>query len=594
MKQQTTEFYTSEKEKNEIKLSSVKRKLQLSSTLRLLLFVGFILSIYFFYQNYLAVAGIALLGISLFLFLISKHIKLQYQRDFFKELIHINKTELQVLNGDFFNLEDGAEYQNANHFYSFDIDLFGRGSFFQFMNRTVTKSGRDFLANIFTLNDPKEILQKQKGIQELSNMAEWRQEFSAIGNMIRVQFPVKDIINWIQNYRSILPNFMAFLPKFFSGISGLLIILILIGFIGYPILIIWFLIGLGISGVYNKKVNSIYNKAGRAKQTFRQYHKLLSIIENTNFDSEILITQKSKIQSDKRKASIFFRSFYIILNGFDQRNNMIMALFGNALLLWDLRYANKVEKWIQTHQNEIENWFDVITFFDAYNSLANFDFNNPDYVYPSINQDFKGIDAKDLGHPLLKSAKRIDNDFSIENQQFYIITGANMAGKSTFLRTVSLSIVMANIGLPVCAKTFEYSPIKLITSMRTSDSLTDDESYFFSELKRLKFIVEIINEENSNGNYFIILDEILKGTNSTDKAIGSKKFVQKLISSHSTGIIATHDLSLCEIEKEYKEVKNYYFDAEIIDDELYFDYKLKTGVCKNMNASFLLNKMKII
>jgi DNA mismatch repair ATPase MutS len=149
---------------------------------------------------------------------------------------------------------------------------------------------------------------------------------------------------------------------------------------------------------------------------------------------------------------------------------------------------------------------------------------------------------------------------------------------------------MANIGLPVCAESFQYSPIKLITSMRTSDSLTDHESYFFSELKRLKFIVDEIKGEK----YFIILDEILKGTNSTDKAIGSKKFVQKLVRSNSTGVIATHDLSLCEIENELSAIKNYYFDAEIVNNELYFDYKLKNGVCKNMNASFLLKKMDIV
>jgi DNA mismatch repair ATPase MutS len=173
---------------------------------------------------------------------------------------------------------------------------------------------------------------------------------------------------------------------------------------------------------------------------------------------------------------------------------------------------------------------------------------------------------------------------------FFVITGANMAGKSTFLRTVSMAIVMANVGLPVCADKFKYAPIKLITSMRSLDSLVDNESYFFSELKRLKFIVDKIENED----YFIVLDEILKGTNSTDKAIGSKKFVQKLVKSKSTGIIATHDLSLCEIENELPEVKNYYFDAEVINDELNFDYKLKRGICKNMNASFLLAKMKIV
>jgi DNA mismatch repair ATPase MutS len=200
------------------------------------------------------------------------------------------------------------------------------------------------------------------------------------------------------------------------------------------------------------------------------------------------------------------------------------------------------------------------------------------------------LNATKLGHPLLNADKRIDNDFKIDNEQFYIVTGANMAGKSTFLRTVSLTIVMANLGLPVCAEAFEYTPIKLITSMRTSDSLADDESYFYSELKRLKFIVD----EIANDRYFIVLDEILKGTNSKDKAIGSKKFVEKLNASKSTGIIATHDVSLCVLEEEHESIENYFFDAEINKDELHFDYTLKKGVCKNMNASFLLQKMKIV
>jgi DNA mismatch repair ATPase MutS len=258
--------------------------------------------------------------------------------------------------------------------------------------------------------------------------------------------------------------------------------------------------------------------------------------------------------------------------------------------LRDLRQVHNVEKWIDSYKTKVEDWINVIAFFDAQNTLANFAFNHPSYVFPEIKLDKNVISAQNLGHPLLKVLQRVDNDFIIERQQFFIVTGANMAGKSTFLRTVSLSIVMGNMGLPVCASAFKYAPIKLITSMRTSDSLADNESYFFSELKRLKFIVDEIKNED----YFIILDEILKGTNSTDKAIGSRKFVHKLVSSKSTGIIATHDLSLCEIEKELPEVQNYYFDAEIIDDELFFDYKLQEGICKNMNASFLLKKMEII
>src|SRR5690606_33635947 len=228
-------------------------------------------------------------------------------------------------------------------------------------------------------------------------------------------------------------------------------------------------------------------------------------------------------------------------------------------------------------------------FFDAHNSLGNYVFNHPDYVFPEIVQNNTVIEAVALGHPLLDKNKRVESNLNIHNQEFFIVTGANMAGKSTFLRTVSVHIVMANTGLPVCATSSIYSPVTLITSMRTSDSLTEYSSYLLSQLPTHKLIVDEIDKQP----YYIILDEILKGTNSTDKAIGSRKFVEKLVAGNATGIIATHDLSLCDIAKELDVVKNHFFDAQIIDDELFFDYKFKDGICQNMNASFLLKKMEI-
>jgi DNA mismatch repair ATPase MutS len=265
-------------------------------------------------------------------------------------------------------------------------------------------------------------------------------------------------------------------------------------------------------------------------------------------------------------------------------------MFGNGLLLWDIKQAYRAENWMDVNKNNVEDWFDVISFFDAQNSLANYVFNYPEYTFPKIVEQGAVIAAKNLGHPLLSANKRITSDCLIDQNSFFIVTGANMAGKSTFLRTVSLSIMMSNVGLPVCAEHMKYKPIQLITSIRNSDSLSDDTSYFFSELKRLKYIVEALKQDE----YFIVLDEIFKGTNSTDKAEGSRKFVEKLVSAKATGIIATHDLSLCEIEQKYDENENYYFDAEIKNDELFFDYKLKKGICQNMNASFLLRKMEIV
>jgi len=588
--QHPLEFYTAELEHFEEIQKTLKKQLALSSSLRLLVFLSAATSIYFFFGQVEILVSIIVIWAVLFFFLLTRHSNLQYKSDLNKALIDLNKTEIKALKRDYFSLNPGNEFIDPTHPYSYDIDLFGKGSFFQYCNRTVTPEGKLEFVEKLRNSDISNILERQNGIKELSQKPKWRQQFSALASLVKVEHPAKEIADWIHNYKSVFPKFLSFLPKVFSAVSLVLIVLVFTDVVAEQILLIWFFVGLGISGAFLKKVNELYGDANKAKDTFKQYHKLLNEIETASFVSKILKEKQQEIQTETIKASARFAKFSKKLDSFDQRNNLIIAVFGNAFLLRDLQHAHNVEKWIYSYKDKVEDWFKVIAFFDAKNSLANFAFNHPSYVFPEIEKNKKAIAAKNLGHPLLKEAQRVDNDFSIENLQFYIVTGANMAGKSTFLRTVSLSIVMANMGLPVCAAEFKYSPIKLITSMRTSDSLTENESYFFSELKRLKFIVDEIKNED----YFIILDEILKGTNSTDKAVGSKKFVQKLVSSKSTGIIATHDLSLCEIEKEMSEVQNYYFDAEIISDELFFDYKLKEGICKNMNASFLLKKMEII
>jgi len=587
---QPEQFYKTEKKLFEKGLSSVKRKLTTFSTLRLFTFLATTIGIYFFFGNVQWILLISIIGIVVFIYLVVTHSDLQDKAALTKKLIEINETEIKVLNGDYFSLDEGKEYIDHTHFYSYDIDLFGRGSFFQYCNRTVTQEGKNELAGILTKNDILGVERKQEGIKELSKMSRWRQHFSAIASLVRVQHSAKTIVSWIHNYKSVFPRFLSFLPILFSIISLFLIVLVSLKILDSQMLIIWFFIGLGISGIYFKKVDILYQDATKAKDTFKQYHKLLHEIETTTFSSSILREKQEAIQTESKKASLIFAEFSKYLDALDQRNNMLMAVLGNAFLLWDVQQAYKIERWIKNYEDKVETWFEVIAFFDSQNSLATLVFNHPKFVFPKIETDKKIIVTSNLGHPLLDTSQRINNDFSIDKQKFFIITGANMAGKSTFLRTISLAIVMSNIGLPVCAESFEYTPVRLITSMRTSDSLADDESYFFSELKRLKFIVDEIKDEN----YFVILDEILKGTNSTDKAIGSKKFVQKLVASKSTGVIATHDLSLCEIENELPAIKNYYFDAEIISDELYFDYKLKEGICKNMNASFLLRKMEII
>jgi ABC-type multidrug transport system fused ATPase/permease subunit len=583
-------FYQNQISTFDVALSQVKKRLYASSMLRLTVFCLTALGIYLAFDSTKLVLGIAFMAIVLFVFLVSRHSDLQYKRDKIKALLKINATELDVLNRKFHHLPSGKEFMDPEHYFSQDIDLFGRGSFYQYLNRTALNQGSEVLSSLLLENSIDHILHKQQAIRELSQMPEWRQNFSAITTLVKTDTSYKTIIKWLQTYKRFVPKYMGYLPMLFSLVSLLAFSLYFMDVISGWGVVFWMLIGLGVTGHYLKRINQLSAHTSKIQSTFQQYQKLILELEKTNFNADLLREQKAVVVHDSVKTSGILKEFSRILSALDQRNNILIGFLGNAFLLRDLQQCFKIEKWIQDHNIDVEAWFKVIAFFDAFNSLGNFAFNHSHYSFPILSDGKVTSKSSDIGHPLLDSEKSVLNDFQIDKEQFLIITGANMAGKSTFLRTVSLQIVMANIGLPVNATKLEYSPIKLITSMRTSDSLADDESYFFSELKRLKFIVD----EIQNDQYFIVLDEILKGTNSTDKAIGSRKFVEKLVRSESTGIIATHDLSLCEAAKDLPQIHNFYFDAEIIDNELHFDYKFKKGICQNMNASFLLKKMRIV
>ena len=583
-------FYTEKITSFSAQVSRLQNQLIRSSMLRLGVFIALVFGVYFFFENTKAIGVVLLFGIALFLFLITRHQDIKYKRDLLLQLIAINKKELKILNRDFHEFETGNQYQDPTHSYSHDIDLFGVGSFFQYANRTTLQSGTDTFASLLTSNDITGIPQKQEAVKELASLPDWRQQFAAVACLVQTKTKTKTVTSWLKAYEAFVPKQIPLLSTLFSVISGVCVVSYFFGLISGYMLFGWFLIGLIISGVFIKKVNKLATYTTEIHSTFQQYYKLIIQIETQDFKAALLQDQKKKIEGSGQKASAVLQKFSRYLSSLDQRNNILIGVLTNGFMLRDIRVSHHIEKWIMAHKKEVSTWFEVLHFFDGYNTLGAYAFNHPLQTYPSITDGASILDMQEAAHPLLDPQRAVSNTMQIDAGQFFIITGANMAGKSTFLRTVALQIVMANMGLPTPAVQSQYSPIKLITSMRTTDNLTQDASYFFSELQRLKYIVQAIEKDT----YFIILDEILKGTNSQDKASGSKKFIEKLVQSKATGIIATHDLSLCETANTYSEVENYYFDASIENDELYFDYTFKKGICQNRNASFLLKKMGIV
>ncbi|GAB5416764.1 MAG: MutS family DNA mismatch repair protein [Crocinitomicaceae bacterium] len=584
-------FYQERLETIQSDLKALKGRLRLLGTLRLFVFLAAGFGLYFFWGNSPIIAAVLGGALVIFLFLVSRYAQTKIQHSFMDELRKINELELRRLQGDLSDADPGNKYIYEAHDYNQDIDLFGQGSLFQWLNRTALKNGEQTLADWFNSNTIDSIEEKQEAIQELKEWASWRQEYTATAAMIQSEMQAEHVFDWVKNHTAFVPKIYAWLPMAFSAISVGLLIALSLSIIPLTPIIVWFFIGAAINSPYVRKVTKMYNVTSKIDDLLRQYSKLLEKIEQADFKSARLQTWKSEVLTNGRPASATLKELSQHIQALGNRNILLFGFIANIFLLWDLRCAYRIERWMEGFNGALKDWFTNVERFDAMNSLANFAFNNPNYIYPKISKDSNTqLSATELGHPLLNPDKIVKNDISLKHEDFFIITGANMAGKSTFLRTVAMNIVMANSGLPVCAASFEYIPVKLISSMRTSDSLVNDESYFFSELKRLKYIVNKLESDT----YFIILDEILKGTNSVDKAEGSKKFVERLVKSKSTGLIATHDLSLCTLADTYSEIQNHYFDAEIVDNELYFDYRFKDGICQNMNASFLLKKMGIV
>jgi hypothetical protein len=591
MQTETKTWYQNQINNCGAELKILKRKSLFLSINRLVVFLTAAVLAYWFFGNTAAFMGTLATSIVLFLVLLSYYTNTKGKYQYWLKKKEILDLEYVFLCENKQPFADGEKFKDSQHFFSADIDLFGPFSLFQYLNRTTILEGEKLLAESLLSNDIEDVIEKQKAINELSESAEWRLNFTAKAAMVDQKIKHQVVFDWLESYQAFIPKLIKYLAYVLVFANAILFGLYAFDFITiYPIVVSFF-VGLLISTRYVKRINQSSMHLSELKDVFTHYAGLLSDIETKEFKSGFCQDKKQLLGEKNDLASAKIEAFSGFLSALDQRNNILFAVLGNGFLLWDCQQVYKIEKWISSNSHAVKNWFDTIAWFDAQNSLANFRFNNPQFINPQVDE--KGavlIEAEQLGHFFIDEAKRVTNDFIIDKQHFTIITGANMAGKSTFLRTVAISIVCANVGLPVCAKSFLYKPIKLVTSMRNTDSLHDESSYFFAELSRLKMIVDAVQSEA----YFVILDEILKGTNSKDKEEGSIKLMKKLSATKATGLIATHDLGLCNIEKSISTIKNQYFDAEIVNDELYFDYKLKNGVCQNMNASFLLHKMQIV
>ena len=588
-------FYSQKAGEYTIQLQSVTKKIKRFAWYRFIAFVLIFIPLFIFGVKSWFTLIISLGAIILFFFLVKTNIRLDKVKRKTAILKKIAEEELLANKHSFSHFKNGAEFLNTDHFFSYDLDLFGEGSLFQFINRTSTLSGQEKLAGWFikpTLQK-EEIIKKQEAILELSQLPEWRLNFLANGQIFKETIELhNEILSWagfdlkFKNVR-LVKRLIFIVPSltFFSLVPAVLGITNL--FLWAMIFIQWIFLT-----IYWNQISDYFQFFGRKSELLSKYVSLLRFIEEKDFKSVLLNEMQNRITKPESAGKIF-KKLKELVDQFEYRQNILVGFFMNSFFLWDIRCMFKLWNWHNLHHKKLETWLDVISETDAFISLANYANNHPEFVFPEILEGEFSFKAKNLGHPLLNENNRVNNDFEMTGwSKAMIITGANMAGKSTFLRTVGVNLILARTGAPVCSEKMVFTPVEIYTNMRTTDSLLKDESYFFAELKRIKGVLDWLQKGE---HIFVILDEMLKGTNSVDKLNGSKELLRKLVQYKSVSLIATHDLKLSEMEKEFpQQVFNKCFEIRIENNELVFDYKLTDGVTKTMNATFLMKKMGII
>ena len=570
-------FYKERIEKYSAQSGKLTKQLGLISFFRLLSFVIALVSLIFLIKISPG-AGIcgSLFFLVCFFTLVKRYHILSRKNAHTKNLLQVNSEELSSLKHIYSQFDGGAEFINPAHPFTPDLDIFGAGSVFQYLNRTTTLRGKQMLADwlSYPCRDIPLILRTQVAVRELATMTDNRQNFRATGKMNQETISeMQDILEWLQEKNRYFGNSFFHILCYALPVLTLLLLTATIVHNAFSAYLIYlFILQLLFIAMYLRHNNKVHGKMGKKLELFRKYGKLLRYIEQENYQSELVSGIQHQLKSDDKGARDEIIRLSSIVSAFDNRLNLLAGVVLNGLLLWDIQCVLRLEKWKEKNKDNVVRWFNALGEYDALCSLSNFAFNHPEYIFPEPDTGII-LDFKQTGHPLIPSGSRINNDIQLSCPgEFVIITGANMAGKSTFLRTVSVNFILGMAGAPVCAREARFSPVEIFSSMRTSDSLQKNESYFYAELKRLG---ELFEQLETGKKLFIVLDEILKGTNSADKQKGSRAVLEKIIKLNGAGLIATHDLDLAGLEKKYPDnLKNKCFEIELDGDKIQFDYKL--------------------
>lgn len=588
-------FYGQQLDAEQKKLKILQNRKSVFAWLRLGAVMAIIFAFYVLWSAgwpYVMMASVAMLIV--FIRLVYADISHHEQIQRIKIKIRLYEKEIESLQGNT-TFESGHHFTDPVHPYTSDLDIFGEYSLYQYLNRTTSEPGASALAGFLKSAASKiEIHWRQEAVKELSQSIEWIKDLQVLGTQHTLTFEKKyKIESWIKEpTASITTGIWRWLRFALPAVILCISLLSIFDIVSGSMFIFSLLVFLAIAYQLDKVVVPIHRQLDNIAAPLKTFSESVGLIEKKRFNAPLLQKIQSNILNKNFTTSKAIRRLGLILERLDLRYNFVISLPLNIFLFWNLQQLFSLEKWKKTYKEEITKWLDVLAQFEALNSLAVFSFNHPCYVFPEIIDHYFEAEGLNIGHPLIPRNKRVNNPINIPSSgKVMLVTGSNMAGKSTYLRCIGVNCVLAFCGAPVCASTFRISHVQLISSMRIADNLQESTSTFYAELKKLKAIIDLIN---AGERAFVLLDEMLRGTNSIDRHTGSKALIKQLIAKKTAAIIATHDLELAEMKESFAtNILNYHFDVQVENEELYFDYKLKEGICRSMNASILMKKIGI-
>jgi DNA mismatch repair ATPase MutS len=587
----TSTFYQHRYQQFRLESQGIEKKIRVYSWSRVALVLLTGVMIYFSLTQSWFI-WLSIVPLVIFVLLVRRQHALEEHKQLARFLSELNGKEARSIEFKESDFSDGHRFVDPHHPYSHDLDLFGAGSVFQYINRSATQLGEDRLAHdlMHLRYNGIELKQRQEAVRELASMVEFRQRSWAIGKQINdFSFDRNALLKWLTEKPFIHGVSIFSLVKWIGPAIALFILGLTIYDSSYfPLLVMMGIIQITIAGFQAKRIGEFQRVLSSARKVMGNYARIFELLTQQKVESVLLAKHQKVAITAYEKV----KQFSALVNALESRMNPIAMQFGNGLFLYDFHAVSKLERWREENANDLPYWLESLGEWDSLLSPATLHFNFPNYAFAEESSENK-LECAAAGHLLIPATVRVPNDFNLGTPTtVYLITGANMAGKSTFLRSLGVNFVLGRIGSPVCASRWCTPLIDLHTGMRTTDSLQDHQSYFFAELNRLQSIIQALR---AGTPMFILLDEILKGTNSTDKQSGSRELLKQLKDMQALVVLATHDIALGNLAESYPEqIANACFEGRIENDQLTFDYKLHAGVAQKANATFLMRKMGII